>query len=113
MRFFRGRRVRKVAEELNAEYRRRLEEVAARIPGAQVAMDDSASSVNNRGLELAERGRLDEALAAHREALDRYEYDDNPRGRGLSLTNIGRVLHMMGRDEEALEAFASGIEFSK
>jgi tetratricopeptide (TPR) repeat protein len=62
---------------------------------------DGSQSVNHyeRGLQLAEAGKHQEALAAIREHLRMAPHD------AQALNDLGAILHCLGRSEEAIEHF--------
>jgi len=85
--------------------RREAAELFAKIRQLQARSTDSgkADDSNGAGIRLMAEGRLDEALAAFRRALD-----DNPAF-ALAAYNMGVVLAHQGQMPEAAEAFRKAI----
>jgi len=70
-----------------------------RMRAALALRDDLPDFQNNLGLCLRAQGRLEEAVAEYRKALDRHP------GYAPAWSNLGLDLHKLGRLEEALAAF--------
>jgi len=77
-----------------AEYARRASDVRAQ--GWQ------APALNNIGNDLREAKRLDESLAAFREALAAYERIGRAGGIRIARWQVANVLRLLGRADEAL-----------
>jgi glycosyltransferase involved in cell wall biosynthesis len=77
-------------------------------PDGQVCHDDS-QNVNHyeRGLQLAEAGKHQEALAAMREHLRTAPPD------AQTLNDVGAILHCLGRSDEAIGHFARARSLRK
>jgi len=61
-----------------------------------------APALNNVGSDLREAGRLDESLAAFREALAAYERTGRADGIRFARWQVANVLRLLGRRDEAL-----------
>ena len=61
-----------------------------------------APALNNIGSDLREAGRLDESLAAFREALAAYERTGRAEGIRVARWQVANVLRLQGRHDEAL-----------
>jgi tetratricopeptide (TPR) repeat protein len=61
-----------------------------------------APALNNIGSDLREAGRLDESLAAFREALAAYERTGRAEGIRVARWQVANVLRLQGRHGEAL-----------
>ena len=61
-----------------------------------------APALNNVGSDLREAGRLDESLAAFREALAAYERTGRADGIRFARWQVANVLRLQGRHDEAL-----------
>lgn len=91
---------------------------AAMIEAAGGPPEDVAGSLSNQGTILTSLGRLAEAEAAHRRALEIRQKIEGPRGKMVSssLFGLSVALFRMGRMEEALEymrpATEQQLEFS-
>lgn len=69
-------------------------------------------SMNSIGRVYLAAGRLDDAEATFREALDYAGPLKNTSFRALSLANLGETLYARGKAAEALEAFQEAIPLS-
>jgi non-specific serine/threonine protein kinase/serine/threonine-protein kinase len=73
---------------------------------------ETLSSINSFAVSLRSMGRLEEALAYSREALDgrrRVLGEDHPRTLN-AIANLGAVLEEMGRLDEALGCYRDALE---
>lgn len=97
-------------EEAAPAYRARLEQeraqeqfaawLAGEREGAQVVIHDPAL----RAYQLAQAGRLDQAIAAYREAIELNPYD------GYLYYHLAQLLEEVGAGDEALAAYAEAAE---
>src|SRR5579864_7659228 len=62
-----------------------------------------AVALNNRGLELYQKGKIDEAAALFRQALA--INPDFPE----ALSNLGMMLDLQGKDDEAIADFDKAL----
>jgi tetratricopeptide (TPR) repeat protein len=62
----------------------------------------AAPAWNNIGSDLREAGRLDESLAAFREALAAYEQSGRAQAVFIARWQVANVLRLLGRADEAL-----------
>ena len=85
---------------------------AAMIEAAGGPPEDVAGSLSNQGTILTSLGRLAEAEAAHRRALDIRQRIEGPRGKMVSssLFGLAVALFRMGRIEESLELMRPAAE---
>ena len=65
----------------------------------------AAVAIVERGNCLADLGRLDEAAAAYEDAIERFEQGDDQRNIAVVKGQLGTVLMLQQRDEEALAAY--------
>jgi|JI10StandDraft_1071094.scaffolds.fasta_scaffold311071_3 tetratricopeptide (TPR) repeat protein len=61
-----------------------------------------AAALNNIGGDLREAGRLEDSLAAFREAQAAYERAGRPQSRFVARWQVANVLRLLGRADEAL-----------
>lgn len=85
----------------------------ARISRENAAPEDIASQVEWRRVHarvLAARGSYQEAIALAREAVDLMEATDSLNFQGESWADLGEVLKLAGRSQEAIQALRTGLE---
>ena len=85
----------------------------ARISRKNAAPEDIASQVEWRRVHarvLAARGSHEEAIALAREAVDLIEATDSLNFQGESWVDLGEVLKLAGRSQEAIQALRTGLE---
>jgi tetratricopeptide (TPR) repeat protein len=64
---------------------------------------------NNLGIVLAAVGRLDEAIAAHRTALELCRRAGDHPGQGLALIRLGHALYDNGNPAGAIHQYGEAI----
>jgi tetratricopeptide (TPR) repeat protein len=87
---------------------REVIERARRALAAPALREQAARALVYKGEELGELGRLEEAVAAFDQVLDRYGDDPAPALReeaAMALVNKGAALGELGRPEEAVAAY--------
>jgi predicted O-linked N-acetylglucosamine transferase (SPINDLY family) len=94
------------AADVGAAFRRMWREWCGESgrPGARVLTANDAAAQCNRGVALEETGRIDEAIAAYRRAIELKP------SLAAAHYNLGSALRRKGRFDEAITAFGCAIE---
>jgi tetratricopeptide (TPR) repeat protein len=81
-----------------------------RLPRIRRADPSTAAELVSEAALLRRRGRVDDAVEAAQEAVERFARDGDLQGQALAANALGLALAQAGRHAEALEALDSAIE---
>ncbi len=80
-------------------------EALAKAAAAENALDKRAEALNDLGVVLKQLDDLPGAFAALEEALAYYQGQDNEKGEGQVLGNLGMVEEAAGKYEDAVQSY--------